>query len=405
MPGELDRDLDRDLAGPLEDDLNLDLTAVANVVERQRAEGLHDCAQLYVSLHGRPVLDLAIGESLPGRALRTDDVMLWYSSGKPLTAMAVLQLWERDLLALDDPVGRFLPGWGNGKERATLRHVLTHTGGFPMYGDPGFDRDIPAAEALERVVAAPAAWDPGTKAGYHPLSGWKALGAVVEAVDGRPIAQYLHDEVLTPLGCTESSLGVAVERQAELGDRLVPVVWKGHMFPQVDDGGLRMVPYRIDEIHNQPWHVAKVEPGASMRGPARELGRFYESLLGHGPTLLEPRTVELMGAVHRIGLKDALFGYEAPWGLGVAVAMTGGAGRRAFGHGGMASSRGLCDPDLGLVMVLVCNGLPNPLAAEARLAEVTDTLYTALSAESALGDDAARVRLPYSPGRATLLAT
>lgn len=71
----------------------------------------------------------------------------------------------------------------------------------------------------------------------------------------------------------------------------------------------------------------------------------------------------------------------------------------------MASSRGLCDPDLGLVMVLVCNGLPNPLAAEARLAEVTDTLYTALATEIALGDDAARVRLPYSPGRATLLAT
>ena len=398
MPGELD----------------CDLSAVTAVVERQRADGLHDCAQLYVSLHGEAVLDVAVGESVAGRALRTDDVMLWYSSGKPLTTVAVLQLWERGLVGLDDPVGRFLPGWANGKERATLRHVLTHTGGFPMYGDPGFDRDLSAAEALARVIATPAAWEPGTKAGYHPLSGWKALGAVVEAVDGRPIAQYLHDEVLAPLGGSESSLGVPVARQQELGDRLVPVAWKGHMFPQVDDdGGLRMVPYRVDEIHNQPWHIAKVEPGASMRGPARELGRFYESLLGHHPVgaaLVEPRTVEVMGAVHRIGLKDALFGYEAPWGLGVAVAMTGGAGRRAFGHGGMASSRGLVDPDLGLVMVLVCNGLPNPLAAEARLAEVTDTLYTALSAETALGEEAARVRLPYSPGpyspgRATLLAT
>jgi len=399
--GELDTGLG---AGP-----EPDLTTVTAVVERQQADGLHDCAQLYVSLDGEPLLDVALGESRPGRALQTDDVMLWYSSGKPLTVAAVLQLWERGLLALDDPIGRFLPRWANGKERATLRHVLTHTGGFPMYGDPGFDRDISSAEALARVVAAPAMWEPGTKAGYHPISGWKALGAVVEAVDGRPIEQYLHDEVLTPLGCTDSSLGVPVERQRELGERLVPVAWKGHMFPQVDDdGGLRMVPYRIDEIHNQPWHVAKVEPGGSMRGPARDLGRFYESLLGHdpaGPALLEPRTVELMGAVHRHGLKDALFGWEANWGLGVAVDMSGGAGRRAFGHGGMASSRGLCDPELGLVMVLVCNGLPNPLAAEARLAEVTDALYTALSAATSLGNAAARVRLPYSPGRATLLAT
>jgi CubicO group peptidase (beta-lactamase class C family) len=373
---------------------------VPALLERQREEGLHDCAQCYVSWRGRTLLDIAVGESRPGRALQTDDVLLWYSAGKPLTAVAVLQLWEAGAIALDDLIGRFLPGWGNGKEQATLRHVLVHTGGFPMYGDTAFDREISGEESLARIVATPAAWEPGTKAGYHPVSGWKVLGAVVEAVDGRPIDRYLHDEILAPLGCTESSLGVPVEHQVALGDRLVPVAWKGHMFPHVDDdGALSMVPYRVDRLHNEPWHVAKTEPGASMRGPARELGRVYESLLGHGPALLEPRTVELMGAVHRHGLRDALFGFDAPWGLGVAVDLSGGAGQRAFGHGGMASSRGLCDPDLDLVMVLVCNGLPNPLAAEQRLATVTDSLYTAL------GEDAQRVRLPYSPGRATLPAT
>ena len=94
-----------------------------------------------------------------------------------------------------------------------------------------------------------------------------------------------------------------------------------------------------------------------MRGPARDLGRFYESLLGFGPPLLEPRTVELMGAVHRHELRDVVFGFAAPWGLGVTVDLSGGAGRRAFGHGGMASSRGFADPDCGLVVVFVCNGL------------------------------------------------
>ena len=122
-----------------------------------------------------------------------------------------------------------------------------------------------------------------------------------------------------------------------------PVVWTGHRLPNVDgDGALSMVPYRIDRLHNQPWHIAKVEPSGGMRGPARELGRFYESLLGHGSTrVLEPRTVEVMGAVHRHGLRDPLFGHAPPFGLGVAVDFTGGAGRRAYGHGGMASSRGL----------------------------------------------------------------
>ena len=366
---------------------DIDLSGVVEVLEHQRGEDLHDCAQVYVSLGGDVLLDTAIGESRPGRPLRTDDVMLWYSSGKPLTTVAVLRLWERDLLGLDDPIAEYLDGWGNGKELCTVRHVLIHTGGFPMYGSSDFDTDISSEEALARIVATPAAWEPGSKAGYHPVTGWKVLGAVVEAVDGRPIDSYLHDEILTPLGATSSSLGVSRERQAELGDRLVRVEWKGHRFPVVeDDGGLRMVPYRIDELHNLPWHVAKAEPGASMRGPARELGAFYEALLGFGPPLLEPRTVEVMGAVHRHDLRDAVFGFAANWGLGVTVDLSGNAGRRAFGHGGMASSRGFADPDCGLVGVFVCNGLPNPIAAEQRLVEVTDAIYTAL------GDLTARFR-------------
>jgi CubicO group peptidase (beta-lactamase class C family) len=335
------------------------------------------------------LLDAAVGESRPARALRTDDVMLWYSSGKPLTTVAVLRLWEQGRLHLDDRIAQFVDGWANGKETCTIRHVLIHTGGFPMYGSTDFDTDLDSAEVLARIAATPAVWEPGTKAGYHPVTGWKVLGAVVEAVDGRPIEAYLHDEILDPLGATTSSLGVTPERQGDLGDALVPEAWKGHRFPVVEeDGGLRMVPYRIDQVHNLPWHVAKAEPGASMRGPARDLGAFYEALLGFGPTLLEPRTVEVMGAVHRHDLRDAVFGLATPWGLGVTVDLSGGAGRRAFGHGGMASSRGFADPDLGLVAVVVCNGLANPIAAEQRLVAVTDAIYTAL------GEPAERFRRP-----------
>ena len=108
----------------------LDLTEVVALLEQGRADGWHDGAQCYVSWHGDVLLDVAVGESQPGRPLRTDDVMLWYSSGKPLTAVAVLQLWEQGRLGLDDRIAEYVDGWGGGKERCTLRHVLTHTGGF-----------------------------------------------------------------------------------------------------------------------------------------------------------------------------------------------------------------------------------------------------------------------------------
>ena len=382
---------------------HIDPSPVLELLERQRADDLHDCAQIYVSLGGEVLLDTAVGESRPGRPLAVDDVMLWYSAGKPLTTVAILQLWEQGRLGLDDRVGEFVAGWGDGKERCTLRHVLTHTGGFPMYGSPDFDTDLPAAEVLARIAATPAAWEPGTKAGYHPVTGWHVLGAVIEAVDGRPVDTYLRDEILAPLGATSSSLGVPVDAQVALGERLVPVAWKGHRFPVVeDDGGLRMVPYRIDELHNLPWHVAKVEPGASMRGPARDLGRFYEALLGCGPKLLEPGTVELMSAVHRHDLRDAVFGFAAPWGLGVTVDLSGGAGRRAYGHGGMASSRGFADPECALVAVVVCNGLPNPIAAEQRLVDLTDALYTALGDGARSADRLTAT--PLRPPPATLVA-
>lgn len=178
------------------------------VLERQRVDDLHDCAQVYVSLGGEVLLDAAIGESRPGRPLRTDDVMLWYSSGKPLTTVAILRLWERGRLGLDDLVAEYVDGWANGKELCTIRHVLIHTGGFPMYGNSDFDTDLPSAEVLAHIAATPAAWEPGTKAGYHPVTGWKVLGAVVQAVDGRPIETYLREEILTPIGANDSSLGV-----------------------------------------------------------------------------------------------------------------------------------------------------------------------------------------------------
>ena len=400
---------------------NPDLSFIVEMVERQRANGFHPGAQLYVSRHGTPLLDVAVGESRPGRALQPDDVMLWYSSGKPVTTVAVLQLWERGLLGLDDPVGRYLSGWGAGKERATLRHVLTHTAGFSMAG-PGepFDQDLTYAEVIARISAHPSEWEPGTQAGYHPSTGWKVLGAVVEAVDGRPIDRYLAEEVLAPAGMTGSHLGIDPATQADLGERLVPVHWTGHALAvPTGDGGIRMWEYHIEKVHNEAWHIAKVEPGGGMRGPARDLGRFYESLLGYGDTpvapgggagasadsamsrqakshehrerILDPRTVEVMAAVHRYGVPDVTLGnMKIPWGLGVQVAggLTGGVGRRSFGHNGMASSRGMADPDAGLVLVFVTNGLTDPLRNEQRMFEVVDGVY------SALGEDVAHLRLP-----------
>lgn len=360
-----------------------------DLVEQQREAGLHDAAQLFVSVDGNPIVDTAIGERTPSVALQNDDLMMWYSASKPVTTVAVLQLWESGLLRLDDLVADFIDGWGAGKEHCTIRHVLTHTGGFSMPGADPFDADLTYAEAIALIAAHPAENPPGTQAAYHPSTGWKVLGAIVESVDGRTIDRYVRENIFEPLGMTSCHMGIPLDEQPTLGSRITPIAWKGYAIPSLADGALQMVEYRMDQIHNEPWHIAKVEPGGSMRGPARELARFYESLLGFGPSIIEPRTVEVMIAAHRIGMPDRTYLNQTfPWGLGVEIApkIPGHPGRRAFGHGGMASSRGLADPDCGLVMAFITNGLPNPLAHEERVSSVIDAVY------DALGDSVAHLR-------------
>ena len=220
-----------------------------------------------------------------GGRCATDDVMLWYSSGKPLTTVAVLQLWERGAVGLDDRVG-IVParlGGGQGALHAAPRARPTPAGSR-CGATRGTTATSPSPRRWRRRSRRPALFEPGTAAAYHAASGWRVLGGVVEAVDGRPIDRYLREEVIEPLGLASSSLGIPLDVQAELGDRLVPVVWTGHRLPTRDEeGGISMVPYKVDQWHNEPWHVAKVEPGGGMRGPARELGRFYEALLGPRP--------------------------------------------------------------------------------------------------------------------------
>ena len=85
------------------------------------------------------------------RPLQEDTIFRIYSMTKPLTSLALMMLVEEGRVSLDDPVGRFVEGWAGGKERCTLRHVLTHTGGFPMYRDKAFDREISYADTIARI--------------------------------------------------------------------------------------------------------------------------------------------------------------------------------------------------------------------------------------------------------------
>ena len=360
------------------------LEQAIKLLMEQREQGLHDGAQLFVARRGQPLLDVAIGEAQPGVPLRTDSVMLWFSSTKPLTAIAIAQQMERGKLKLDDRVQKHIPEFANGKETATIKHVLTHTGGFPMGTFPFLRYDWD--EVIQKICEEPAEWEPGSAAGYHPLSGWCVLGEIVRRVDGRPIEVYLEEEIFKPLGMNDSSLGISDARAAELSDRLSRVSAKSD---EAEAANL--------EAWNDPWARPHILPGGNGYGPAHDLGRFYLALWNggewQGARILKKETVDLFTATHRQGMVDrtrsAALGIEVapPWGLGflkgsdteehIGVRYGRQCTSAAFGHGGARSSIGFVEPSRDLVVVMVTNGLPRDIDNTCRLRDVSDAIHSA----------------------------
>jgi CubicO group peptidase (beta-lactamase class C family) len=364
------------------------LPRTLQAIEAGLRERLHLGAQLYVSLHGEPLADAAVGENRPGEPLTPDHLMLWLSATKPVPAVALAQLWERGLLELDDPVALHIPEFAaHGKGGITLRHLLTHTGGIRLL-DTGWPQ-ASWAEVIARICAMKPEprWVPGQKAGYHQASSWFILGEVVERVGGLPFSAYIRREICEPLGMADSWIGMPAERyRAYRQAGRIGAMWNTE--------GAQGSEQPRDHGWDSEERCVAPSPGGNGYGPMRELGRFYEMLLGRGSwrgrRVLLPQTVEAFTAPHRIGMMDATFKHVLDWGLGFIVNSSQygpetvpygyghHASARTFGHSGYRSSAGFADPERGLAVALVFNGTPSNERHEARVRSVLDALYADL---------------------------
>lgn len=164
-----------------------------------------------------------------------DTVFRIASMTKSFTAMAILKLRDEGKLSLDDPVAKYVPDLANlpyptaDSPALTIRHLLTHSEGFPE-DNPWGDRQLAQTDQTMRNwmrAGIPFSTSPGTAFEYSNY-GFAILGQIVAKASGRAYADYVRDNILRPLDMNSSTFEMdAVPRdKIALGYRREDNNWK-----------------------------------------------------------------------------------------------------------------------------------------------------------------------------------
>ena len=129
-----------------------------------------------------------------------------------VTATAVMQLYEAGKLQFDGPVAKYLPDFAaNGKEKVTIRQLLTHYSGLPPdvdLKDPWGLATPDKAEGIRRAMQSPLDSTPGTKFVYSDIN-FITLGALVEKLSGQPLDIYAREHIFDPLLMVSTATSLA----------------------------------------------------------------------------------------------------------------------------------------------------------------------------------------------------
>ncbi|MDQ3278882.1 MAG: beta-lactamase family protein [Bacteroidota bacterium] len=165
------------------------------------------------------------------------------SMTKSFTAMAILHLRDRGKLQLDDPVSKYIPAFAQQAFPAsdappiTIRHLLSHAGGFPE-DNPWGDRQLARSEAeLQELIDKGLRYSnvPGVAYEYSNL-GFTLLGQIIKTVSGQSYQQYISQYILQPLGMAHTYWEYATVPPADVahGYRWVAGTWVAQ--PLLHDG-------------------------------------------------------------------------------------------------------------------------------------------------------------------------
>lgn len=369
--------------GP-EDAGGFDPAAIDRIWEAARhwyRAGMQPAIQLCLRHNGTVVLNRAIGHAWgngpddPADAERvpvsTSTPFCVYSAAKAISTTVVHMLVERGAFSLDDRVCDYLPSYtGHGKERTTIRHVMTHSAGVPFATGPRADvrRVNDSDYTRARLSEFKPIHRPGLVHIYHGVTWGPLVREIVSAATGRNIQEILATEILDPLGFRWTNYGVA-EADVPL---VAPSYVTGKPLPAPIAAALRTAlggtMTQIIPFSNTPLFLTSVVPSSSTVSTADELSRFAEILRRGGELdgvrVMRPDTLAAAVRPCRRLRPDVATGL-APirWGTGFMLGSKrfgpfGADAAAAFGHTGLTNVAIWADPARGLAAGLISSGKP-----------------------------------------------
>lgn len=396
-------------------------------VERQQMPG----AVLGIIIDGELVYVKATGvrETKDKSPVTPETVFRIASMTKSFTAMSILKLRDEGKLSLDDPVARYVPAMAElpyptkDSPVITIRHLLTHSEGFPE-DNPWGDRQLAqTADTMHAWIRGgiPFSTAPGTAFEYSNF-GFAILGQVVAKASGRPYPEYIRDNILRPLGMNSSTfdMNTIPRDQIALGYRWEDNTWKDE--PVLADGSFGSMGGLWTSARDLARYVAflmsafppRDEPdnGPIKRSSAREMqqvGRFQQGGAFRG-SVDGPLQFNAGGYGYGLGVaQDCRFNYSVGHGGGLpgygslmrwlpehGVGLIAMSNRTYGGFGGLFSDIVIALQKTGALQPRVVQPSPALLAAQADISQLIikwdDALSNRIAADNLFLDVPAATR-------------
>ncbi|XP_025112314.1 beta-lactamase domain-containing protein 2-like isoform X2 [Pomacea canaliculata] len=331
---------------------------VQDVFRQTIEEGIERGGSFAAYFQGELVVNLwgGFADEEARRPWKYNTASVFYSTTKSPSAVVIGHLVDRGYLDYEQPISRYWPEYGqNGKEKTTLKQLLSLKSGVPVLSDPfklSLIRDDP--QQLESILAQQTPWKMGDEFyAYSPVAIGLYLDQIVRKVDPlkRNLSQYFQEEIAKPFG-VDFHIGISKPAYWRVARPVVTV--RGQAYkkyiqqmaanPDLDINLLLLSQSQpIDFQRNSLIHdpdfmelpVGSTHGVGSAEGMAKLHGILANGGLLRGQCLLSAQTLKLMQTPLSMGTEKH-FGQEMFYSYGMTLlpVLEGNEVKYNFGHGG-----------------------------------------------------------------------